>query len=411
MRPRVVLSAGNIAHYHHAAVALQKAGLLQRYVCTFSGQEADAWWGRLLPLEQRKRLHGKYVSDLDPGLIKTIPTPHITTQVLRRMGVINIEQANTWSSAWYDSISQEYAGQAEVFHHVNSMGLKTARMVHERGGKVICDVRSEHIDTQEAILLDEYSQLGLVYRSPRRAMRDRLIAEYGTADIIIVPSSYVADTFVQQGIDRTKLFIVPYGADLSNFTRWEQQHQDMETERPFRVLFVGQIIPRKGLHHLIRAFVDLRLPHAELLIFGRGEPAYEDLIRKMIPPGNCSIGFMGHVPQIELWRHYSESDVFVLPTLSEGSAVVVYEAMAAGLPVITTPNAGAVARDKVDGFIVPIRHSGAILNSLLYLYEHQEERLRMGYAAANQAKEFTWERYGERLLAVYAEFERAGLTR
>ena len=86
--------------------------------------------------------------------------------------------------------------------------------------------------------------------------------------------------------------------------------------------------------------------------------------------------------------------MFVFPSLLEGMGLVVLEAMASGLPVITTPNGpGDLVRDGVDGFVVPIRDVDAIVEKLEYLRAHPEDRLRMGQNARERAKEFTWEQY------------------
>lgn len=401
MSMRVVLSAGNIAHYHHAALALQKAGLLERYLCVLSGGESDTWWGRWLPHDKQQRMQGKRLPALDLSLVQTIPFPYLTTQALRRMGLINIERANAWFSVWYDQASQRYVKQADIFHYVNSMGLMTSQMVKGHGGTIICDVRAAHIDTEISTLQTEYKLLGLPYQSPRAHLRERLIAEYCTADFIIAPSSYAAETFVQQGIANEKIFVVPYGVDPSKL-RVRHQKQPKQTF-PFRVIFVGQIIPRKGLHYLIEAFIKLNLPRSELLIFGRGAPIYQNLLQNMASSGNDSIKFFGHVPQATLWRHYREADVFVLPSLSEGSALVIYEAMAAGLPVIVSENTGAkeLVREGQDGFVVPIRDVRSLQEKLQWLYEHPFERTMMGQQATARAQQFTWEGYGERLIRVY----------
>jgi glycosyltransferase involved in cell wall biosynthesis len=76
---------------------------------------------------------------------------------------------------------------------------------------------------------------------------------------------------------------------------------------------------------------------------------------------------VGAVPRSEIAKHYGWADVFVLPTLSEGSANVVYEALAAGLPVITTPNAGSIIRDGGNGFLVPIRDAGKLAEAIMKL--------------------------------------------
>lgn len=77
---------------------------------------------------------------------------------------------------------------------------------------------------------------------------------------------------------------------------------------------------------------------------------------------------VGAVPRQEIAKQYAWADVFVLPSICEGSATVCYEALASGLPVITTPNSGSVVRDGLDGFIVPIRNSEAIREKLARLH-------------------------------------------
>ena len=90
--------------------------------------------------------------------------------------------------------------------------------------------------------------------------------------------------------------------------------------------------------------------------------------------------------------------MFVLPTLCDSFALVQLEAMACGVPVITTPNCGSVVRDGVDGFIVPIRDADAIADKVELLLTDRALRQRMGRNARARAREFTWGRYGERLL-------------
>ncbi len=75
--------------------------------------------------------------------------------------------------------------------------------------------------------------------------------------------------------------------------------------------------------------------------------------------------------------------------------------MAAGLPVITTPNAGSIIRDGLDGVIVPIRDVDALAEKILWMYEKPESRHEFGIHAASRVEEFSWEHYGQRLLAFY----------
>ncbi len=110
----------------------------------------------------------------------------------------------------------------------------------------------------------------------------------------------------------------------------------------------------------------------------------------------CSL--LGPVPRSAVREHYQWADVFVLPSICEGSATVTYEALACGLPVITTPNAGSVVRDGIDGFIVPIRDAEAIAEKLDLLASNPKLLAEMSLNARERALEFSWERYGERLV-------------
>src|SRR5262249_8217957 len=124
----------------------------------------------------------------------------------------------------------------------------------------------------------------------------------------------------------------------------------------FRILFVGTLSQRKGIRYLLEAARRLRLPDAELVLAGRmvgSETAfapYRDVFRHVT-----------HVPYHEVHALYQDADVFVYPSLHEGSAFAVFEALASGLPVICTPNTGSVVRDGVEGFLVPVRDVDAIM--------------------------------------------------
>ena len=400
MRTKVILSAGNVSHYHHTALALQQAGYLWKYFCVFSGKNDLGVFQKILPANVRKRLLGKFLPGLDAQRVRKFAVPYLLTQGLRRVGVTRQARTDALFGNLYDRSTQFFTDDADIFHFVNGMGLKTAERARRRGCITVCDVRAEHVDHQEEILQVEYDQLGLPYRSLRALYRNRLVAEYELADFLFLPSTHVAETMVCSGIAPEKVFVLPYGVDLSRFSNNHPFEESSGKRHLFRVLYVGQVIPTKGIHHLVRAFVKLQLPNSELVIIGQGDSAYQKLLKGMISSGH-QIQFVGHLPQMELKEYYRSSDVFVLPTLSEGSALVTYEAMSAGLPVITTPNAGSVVRNGQDGFLIPIRDVDALQDKILYLYENSDVRKNMGEASQERVREFSWERYGERLREVY----------
>ncbi len=117
---------------------------------------------------------------------------------------------------------------------------------------------------------------------------------------------------------------------------------------------------------------------------------------------------MRPVPHSEVEAHYAWADVFLLPSLYEGSATVIYEALRAGLPVVVTPNAGSVARDGQDGFVVPVRDSDAVVAALERLAADPDLRLALGRSAAARGAQFGLDAYGARLREVLRGVAPAG---
>jgi glycosyltransferase involved in cell wall biosynthesis len=112
---------------------------------------------------------------------------------------------------------------------------------------------------------------------------------------------------------------------------------------------------------------------------------------------------LGAVPRSEIFNHYTWADVFLLPSICEGSATVIYEALAAGLPVICTANAGSVVRDGIEGFIVSVGNYEAIADKLELLATNPELRSEMSKNARQRAKEFTLDGYQKRLIKIIAK--------
>jgi glycosyltransferase involved in cell wall biosynthesis len=108
--------------------------------------------------------------------------------------------------------------------------------------------------------------------------------------------------------------------------------------------------------------------------------------------------YLGQVPRSQVREEFRRADVFVLPTLAEGMALVHLEAMACGVPVITTPHCGSVVRHGVDGLIVPIRDSRALADSMERLINDRVIRQQYSTAARLRSQEFSWREYGRRLL-------------
>jgi starch synthase len=128
------------------------------------------------------------------------------------------------------------------------------------------------------------------------------------------------------------------------------------------------------------------------------------LRRRKLWPESAHV--LGHVPQTQLKSLMSRSHVMVLPSIEEGLALVVAQAMACGCPVVASTNTGAedIIVDGVEGFIVPIRNVDALAGRLQHMAEHPEERAAMGARAREKVRGFGgWRAYGDNAMAIYAD--------
>jgi glycosyltransferase involved in cell wall biosynthesis len=240
-----------------------------------------------------------------------------------------------------------------------------------------------HEETKRCPGLEPGLDLDMIRRG-----RERDAEKYRLADLILVPSPFTAKAVIELGAEPKRVATVPFGLD-------EVKIQGA-VGRPIkgRVLFVGTVGLRKGSHYLAEA---------TRLLQRRGLPVDTRVVGPFDVEVVSRAGFrgpsyVGQMPRTRIAEEFRRADVFVLPTLCDSFGIVQLEAMACGVPVITTPNCGAVVRDGIDGFIVPIRDAAAIADKVELLLADRALRARMGACARARAREFTWARYGERLI-------------
>jgi glycosyltransferase involved in cell wall biosynthesis len=294
----------------------------------------------------------------------------------------------------------------DIFHSWTTECLHSLEEAKRVGAKTIVERPAPHPATAWRLLREEYERWGVPL--PRDdgnrwlagidwAHRDAVIApmEFSLADLVVVQSDFGVRSFIEQGFPPRKLVLLPRAVDLKQFPPTAIPKDD-----PFRVLYVGEVCLRKGFLDLLHAWTGLALPGGELWVVGA---VHEEIVPFLTTcRDDPSIRFFGHVRE-GADRYFPLSTVFVLPSITEGSAKTPYEAMAAGLPVITTLNAGSVVRDGVDGFIVPIRDPDAIKERLLLLYENREMGRAMGKSGRDRVAMFSWETYENRLISIYTD--------
>lgn len=282
----------------------------------------------------------------------------------------------------------------DTLHAWNNQAGLTVVQARKMGIKVIIDRASSHINTQTRILGEAYARHGLSYKPYRRVI-ERCLRDYDEAHRVVVPSPFAFQSFLDEGFPKEKLALNPFGIDVTPQTPREHA----TTGDPFRLLFVGQVGIRKGVPDLLAAWDMLKLKDAELLLLGGMEPA----ARRIFAPWmrRKDVVFAGFSNKVS--EHMARARVFCLPSLEEGSALVSYEAMSHGLPMILTEQVGAVAEEGRSTLIVPPGDPQALARAILELYEDKERAEKLGRAARRRVELFPWKAYGQRTAKLHQD--------
>ena len=358
-------------------------------------------------MASRGALDGLWVSNrnrfgIDPGRFRRVWPYHWAQKLFYHSGLIDLEERMRWRNLpaydWWLS-AQKLPGSTNVVHAPMGSCLPLFELAARSGRRIlkVFDAPNSHPRSLKRIWQGECDRFHPGYRIPipDRAF-DRMERELKEADMVLCPSLFVRDSMVAEGVPERKCFVNHFGVDTSVFTR--------RSEAPAKPVFVcvGSITLRKGHQYLFQAFEDVkaRLPEAELIVVGGTRPDFAALWPRW--QGK----FTHHVslthPQIN--AIFQRSTAFVLPSLEEGFARVLSEAMGAGLPILATYESGAttVVEDGKQGFIVPAGSPEILKDRMLELAADPDRNQAMGEAAwmAGGVRN-TWDDYAGRLHQEY----------
>ncbi len=226
---------------------------------------------------------------------------------------------------------------------------------------------------------------------------ERKEEEARLADVIIACSEFVKATLAEGGLPLEKVRVVQFGSPEGIACKtWSAE----DSRRPLRVLFAGLVLQRKGIGYLLHAIERLQRKDVELVVMGRLPAKPQSILRykhlfRYEPP-------RPHAGVLELMK---TCDLLVLPSLFEGQALVVLEAMKCGLPVIITPSTGAanLVENGREGFVVPACSTEALAEAVEWFMAHRDAIPAMGEAARKRAESATWESYRSRIVQLVEE--------
>ena len=279
---------------------------------------------------------------------------------------------------------------AAVFYGINGDCLEILQFLKGKERKTLCVVeqcilpyRLQHeiyksipgFDPNEYIDVDEVS-----YREEQ---------EWKIADLVLAPSSFVEEGLLKLGVQKEKIKVIPYGTDREFFKPIERQ----SVQGTMKILFVGAVTTRKGILIISEILKGLHIPF-ECIIAGPVIESFENNFEGL------NVKIIGAVDIENVKILYGWADVFLFPTYIEGSANVVYEALASGLVVLTTHNCGSVIDNGVDGFIIDNSKIEKYVEVLCELYNNSHLLNQISANAIKKSFDYDLKSYGERLINI-----------
>jgi glycosyltransferase involved in cell wall biosynthesis len=404
VNPRQAPAAGTFlvaqmgARMHYAVPRIfEAAGLLAGLytdICSARG------WPRLLRLVPRcwrpaglRRLLGRDPAGVPAGKIQVFPA--FAWQWRRRRAAAASDPARRLVDLWAGRRFCEHAvraglrGAAAVYTF-NSAGLELLRFARRQGLRTVVEQTMAPHAVERRLLQEQRQRFpgweGALPPDSCDEFCEREQAEWELADFVLCGSPFVREAMASAGA-ATSCVVVPYGVD-EHFAVPDRPPRD----GPLRVLTVGAVGLRKGSPDVLATASQLKgIATFRMVGPAHVSPAVERDLQ-------ARVDLRGVVPRAEVVGHYAWADVFLLPSVCEGSATATYEALACGLPVVCTPNTGSVVRDGVDGFLVPVGAPAAIAEHLGRLAADRTLLRRLADNARQRAADFTLARYRHRLL-------------
>lgn len=381
-KPKVLIAHLGARKHYQEPILLHKWGILDTFYTDFYARDnvinralrSPLRYGRLPP--SLKKMLDRYSCELEGA--KVIDFPLFGIQYANSLKSRSIKEIYDiylkTGKEFNEKIIAKGLGNANVIYGFNSASLELFEYAKQKSIKCILDqtiaVSSlEHkLMSEEELLWQNWSIKPFQVTEFMEKKAERETKEQQLADHIICGSDFVKTSLINEGISGDKITVISLGSikekkEISS-SNLQNLLKPQDSPRELNILFAGSVGLRKGIPYLLEALKIIK----DQIPFTCKIAGNIDIKQDKVNEYQDLCQFLGRVPRAEMKDLYQWADVFVLPSLCEGSAMVTYEALMYELPIITTYNSGSIVRDGIDGFIVPIRDSQAIADSLMKIF-------------------------------------------
>ncbi|MBV9224090.1 MAG: glycosyltransferase family 4 protein [Acidobacteriaceae bacterium] len=393
--------------------ALAEAGLLESLVTDLYWPQDREWakaLTRLLPTSIRHMLMARYTPGLRSSLVRWCYLSGPLSFLLDKTPGVPFsrrQRAQRWTDAALGSLAGRLAKKTNAKllsysyygYHAFSAYRRPGILfqVHPHPASVRRLLQQELAAHPECrASLEKEWELALPEEDFQRLTRETEMAAH-----FICASSFTRKTLIENGTSAKLVDVVPYGIDLQRF-RPALPSENEDSSGVFRLLFVGTINQRKGIKYLLETLRLLRSKQIKLIVCGR---VVDDL--KIFGPFGSQVEIRPSVSFPELLRAYQEADLFVFPSVVEGFAQVLLEALSCGLPILSTTHTAApdLIEDGIHGFVVEPRRPELMAGKIEWLVQHRSQLREMKHAARERAEQFTWDRFRKGIVASVQSFQ------
>lgn len=384
------------ANSYHAARAFSETGWLQQFQ---AGILPDAMMMSWLPSDIKQRALNRDYADIPEAKKNS----HLLWESISRLGSRLKPAGLTKNINWYDvlfcghdfQIAQSLAADLDAVYTYEDAAKRTFTAAKKKGIATLYELPLGYYqgvadEINRARLERAHLQPQAYAETEWKQVRKN--EELRLADAVIVPCTWALNSlrFSDAGSDKP-VIKVPYGTPVEDVSA-----RSAPPDGPFTVLFAGYIGLRKGVPHLIEAWEKLKLKDAKLLLAGS-----LNLPKDYLREHAGSFEYLGAIPRVELLQRMQQADLFVFPSLAEGFGLVIGEAMASGVPVLTTVNTGGpeLIEDGREGWCVAAHEVEPLIERLEWAYNHRDALAAMGQQARSRAEQWTWTDYRRELIA------------
>lgn len=408
---KVIVAHPGKQHSFRVAAALKEAGFLFKYATTVYNKD-DSFLMRVIKLFLGKDNYARAQRRKCPALDDTDVLQLCELEGLILLALIRLDKSRRISQGFNNFVSRRFQRRLAAYIIREKVD---AVISYDTNSTVLFSILKENAPNIVRIMDNAHPNRHYLYFSYHEhwdcvgPFADTLTAcgyltdlkqaySYGEeaklAEYHIVASSYSQRALEFDGIEREKIFRIPYGVDDNKFLNPTRVYERSR----LNVLFLGEVNQRKGVRQILESARIINSPEVVFNIVGSGA----DHCSYLYEPYKPYVSFMGYVSYDELLNQLKNNHVFIFPTMGEGFGLVLLEAMAAGLIPITTRNCGGadIIDNGENGFLIDVGDTNAIVDILLWCKNNPTQCEIMSKKAISTARRFTWEKYSMGIIQV-----------